>query len=211
MKLSFSLFVAFLTSTSAYTQMMPVSMPMRTPMGTIHSTHWVGSPHYQYSGQTPVNLKYRYRITLLDGSVMEMKTKIHDDTTSFFFYAKDSKGKLVRNEDGTEKKIRPSNTKSVECVLSNIKTVKAEVISDSCWVFRIGEGAIKTFSFYPVSDSPLIAFQVGETSPIEKLTKEALQPHLADEPAALELAEKGNLVKAIKVYNSRKRKQGGKR
>jgi hypothetical protein len=210
MKSFFFLVITLFIGTSTHAQRMtPISIPMKTPMGTIQRTEWVYHPD-NYGGYAPANYKMRYRITLANDSVLQFRTKIDHDTTSYFIYAEDGNGRFVKDAEGKRKKIRPSDTKDLHGVFPSGKSFKSVLVSDSCWFFKIGDGAIKTFSVYPDPINSPDAFQAGDGAPIEKLTKEALKPHIADEPKTLKLLEKGKLEKAIKVYNSRKKKQGGK-
>jgi hypothetical protein len=128
----------------------------------------------------------------LNDSVVEAKTNINiDDSVHTLQWGKKDKKTIVR----------PKDTKEIYRV-DNYGNRITGIPRDSCWLFAVDTGRIRTYSAIAEIQDPLIGYiQKGEDGPILDLTKENLLPMIADNEKAVKFVEKGKLLKAIKEYN----------
>jgi hypothetical protein len=176
-------------SRNIFAQFITVPTKMSTPRGTITIPTQRYTPMY-YNYQNG-NRKHDFTIVLLNDSVVQAKTKINIG---------DSIHTLEWGKKENKTIIRPSETKEIYRMDDGKKITG--IPADSCWLFLVDDGKIKTYSITSETDYPLIQYmQKNETGPIMLLTKENMLEMVKDNEKASKLAEKGKLLKAISVYN----------
>lgn len=118
-----SLFVlAFL---NGHAQFVPVPQTFNTPMGPIHTTHYMYMPHNYGSGS--YSPKFKFTVILNNDSTFTFKSQMMAEKKKMYVEYKDKK---------TKKKVKlfPSDTKS----LSGFNALSISMTGmpvDSCWLF----------------------------------------------------------------------------
>ena len=181
-----------LTSLTSSAQMIPMTNTIRTPYGNVNHTYYVPGPRMNSYGGNAATSKYKFEIAFSKDSVVTLTAAIKFKNDTAFVVMKDRAKK--------KHTIFPSQTLSIKR-LSSIEDVVG-FPADSCWLFHVVKGAINGYSQYPTDDLGFIAIQKGAGTPIVPLTKENLAPMIAGNPKALRFLEKGNLTKAVLIYNS---------
>lgn len=97
--LSLVLLSPFLTQA----QFTPVPMTMNTPMGPIHTTHYIYMP-YQYGRISNYNPKYKFTVQLKNDSLFSCKSRMESANKRMYIVYKD--------QWKDEIKVYPSDTKS---------------------------------------------------------------------------------------------------
>jgi hypothetical protein len=170
-----------------------MSMPTKfsTPMGKITVNQPVHMPRY-VNNYTTTNSKHLFTIVLLNDSTFEKKAYINID-------AKVHELKWVTKK--VQSVIVPSETKEIYRIDPNGMKISGKPM-DSCWIFLVDTGKIRTYSVIAEMYDPLISYIQKDTSAeIMPLTANNLELLVADNEKALALVKKGKLLKAIRVYN----------
>lgn len=188
--LSGCLFICTLQSKG---QFVTVPTKISTPYGktTIYTQRYAPWMHTNYN-YSLLKTKYKFSIVFLNDSVIETKTNINmDDSVHTLQWGKKDKKTIVR----------PKDTKEIFRI-DNFGNRITGIPHDSCWLFAVDTGKIRTYSVNAEIYDPLIGYMVkGEDGPILNFTKENLLPMVVDNEKATRLAEKGKLLKAISLYN----------
>ena len=174
-------------------QFVTVPTKISTPYGkvTIPTRQYAPWMHFN-NGSAFSNPKYKFYIVLLNDSLVEAKARINiDDSINTLEWGKKEK-KVV---------IKPTETKEIYRIDNFGKKISG-IPHDSCWLFLVDTGRIRTYSVTSDIDYPLIGYiQKGKDEPILPLTKDNLLVMVAGNEKASRLAEKENLKRAINVYN----------
>lgn len=175
----------------------PMTTTYKTPYGPATVTNYVytGPANYGYgigSYSVPLTYKYVYKITMKNDSVFKAKTRIEVDYKRHY---------MNINMRGNDKALVPAETKLIERI--DPYEGYQGLPTDSCWLFKIQNGAINSYSFIPENEMKhVIAIQQGDDAPIVKLTKENLLPMMAvQDPKVMKLIGEGKLWKALRKYN----------
>jgi hypothetical protein len=103
--------------------------------------------------------------------------------------------------------IKPAQTKNVYRKLNNGTNIPG-IPFDRGWIFKINEGPIYTYSYFPEATSKyenIVAIQKGD-GPIVLLTRGNLMEMLERDSKAMSLAEEGDLEESIRTYNHENRR-----
>lgn len=188
------LFVTLFTcATKTFSQFVTVPTKISTPYGKVTTYTMRYAPWLHYNNNaTFSNQKYKFYILFLNDSLVEAKARINiDDSINTLEWGKKEK-KVV---------IKPTETKEIYRIDNFGKKISG-IPHDSCWLFLVDTGRIRTYSVTSDIDFPLIGYiQKGKDEPILPLTKENLLPLVADNEKTKKLVEKEKLLKAINVYN----------
>lgn len=155
------------------------------------------------------NPNYTYDVTMTDGTMLQVTSRILSDTTLKKTYLL-IVDKRFKKSDTTHRfqRIYPFQTK----IISRIDdTPGAPAITglptDSCWMFKIISGAINVYSLLSVEDdeqifdpSSIVGIQLND-GPIVKYNADNLKPMVGQDTKALELIGDKNLYRAIKRFN----------
>lgn len=186
-----NLFVLMLLNVQA--QFVPVPQTFNTPMGPIHTTHYVYMPQHYYNGS--YNPKYKFKALLNNDSLVSFKSRISVEKKKMYVEYKVKKEWI---------KIFPSDTKNLTG-LNDLDIEMTGIPVDSCWLFLSKAGPIKCYSSVPSMEmSSAIAIQKGNEGEIISLTKEHLRDMISDvtDEKLSKWLEKGQLVKVIERYNN---------
>lgn len=166
------------------------------------------------------NPKYKFVVTMKDGSTKEVKSRIYYDTTLKKTYLLLVDKHYKRSDSNRYQKIYPQQTLSIardtswaqESIGTNGKPVQTEPLytgkaTDSCWMFRVISGPISAYSYSSEeSDSQyftptsIIAIQLND-GPIIKFTEDNLKQMVGDRINVLEPIQLKNYYWAIRRYN----------
>jgi len=183
-----------------YNRMMG-NMNMNMTMNQMMSQRW----YYGMPGLA--NYKYDFKVTMKDGTVKVVTSKIYADTTTHKSYLIFVNKDLKRSDPNRETRVYPSETVKIsrEQVDFEKKFDVEGVPTDSCWLFKVMKGKINAYSHLSevvdLNEAYLRAFQTGD-GPIQKLDSAALAPLVKEDPKAFKAFEKKNYYKAIDKYNS---------
>jgi len=177
------------------------NMNMNMTMNQMMSQRW----YYGMPGLA--NYKYDFKVTMKDGTVKVVTSKIYADTTTHKSYLIFVNKDLKRSDPNRETRVYPSETVKIsrEQVDFEKKFDVEGVPTDSCWLFKVMKGKINAYSHLSevvdLNEAYLRAFQTGD-GPIQKLDSAALAPIVKEDPKAFKAFEKKNYYKAIDKYNS---------
>jgi hypothetical protein len=179
---------------AGFSQFVTVPTKINTPYGKVTVPTQQYAPwmhHNNYSGYS--NQKHRFHIVLLNDSIIEAKASINiSDSVHYLEWGKREKKTIIK----------PAETKEIYRMDFYNKKITG-IPHDSCWLFPVDTGKIRTYSIVSDIDYPLIAYiQEGNEKPILPLAKENLLPMVSGNKKAIKLAEKEKLLKAIDVYNN---------
>jgi len=136
----------------------------------------------------------RLEVVLANDSVIRVKGALTIiDEAQFYLKAK----RYKRNKG----KIKPSDTKEISrYTYSGLKITG--IAADSCWLFKVENGRINSYSYYP-DEYPgrIVAIQKG-SGPIVPYNKQNLLTMVSDDPDVATVVEEGLLMKAIDMYNN---------
>ena len=173
---------------------------IRTPQGNVPYTYQLytnpaGYNKYNYYRNTSSGKSgYDYTIIFKNDSVVQAFTKID---------VSDSVRRIEIKEGKAEFVIKPHDTKRVYRVCKSGQRIIG-MPTDSCWLFKVGEGKINSYSVLPYEYNPVIvAIQQGKDGPIIPLSKEILKKIIGDDPKLTKLIEKKKFNKVIELYNAK--------
>lgn len=138
--------------------------------------------------------KYTFKVTMIDGSVITVKSRIYADSIRNQSYLVDNDA----SHPNQKYKVYCNQTRQIICVDKGI----TGMATDTCWMFKVVEGNINAYSFLPEIDGPfsLLAIQTGATPP-ESFLPALLEPMVKNDNKAYKAFEKHNYFKAIQIYN----------
>ncbi len=194
-----SWFVVFVINAQA--QFVPVPQTFNTPMGPIHTTHYVYMPHNYGNGSG--SPKYKFKVTLNNDSTFSFKSKM---------LAEKKKMYVEYKANGIKRKLFPSDTKSISG-FESLNPEKKGFAADSCWLFLIIDGAINCYSSVPGTYYQLtIAIQKGKDAEIVPLTKDRLAEMVSDmtDEKLRKALEKGKLADVLNRYNTLREQEAKK-
>jgi hypothetical protein len=179
-------------NTAVLAQHFPTTTTIKTPYGPRTIQTGTYSPAYNYYNVGSSNRKHIFTVVFLNDSSVEVKTKIN---------LNDSIHTLSWGKKGNETTVKPTDTKEI------YRMENGEIISgiphDSCWLFVAKTGKIITYSITSELDMPLIKYmQSRADGPILLITKENVLELVKENEKAVRIAENGNLIRAIRVYNN---------
>jgi hypothetical protein len=189
--------IVLLSSFFAEAQFTPVPMTMNTPMGPIHTTHYIYMP-YRYGGISNYNPKYKFTVQLKNDSLFTCKSRMESANKRMYIVYKD--------QWKDEIKVYPSDTKSLSAQ-EGMTGIMYGMPADSCWLFRVVKGPIVGYSSIPSTDvNSVIAIQKGTDQEIISLTRQHLTEMVSDltDEKINKWLEKGHLTKVIGRYNKLK-------
>jgi hypothetical protein len=176
----------------ASAQMIPMRSTFSTPGGNITTTTWVpGAP--MYYGNGAVNPKFHFTVILKSDSVLTFRSRVEKEDINMYILQKQKKQK---------RKIFPNDTKEISGYSDAWGRIKG-IPADSCWLFKINEGAINCYSALPMIDiTSTIAIQKGEDGKIVPLSKKNVEAITGTGDEKIQKwIEKGKLTKVIQYYN----------
>lgn len=195
MKLNIFLFLKlFLIPILTQAQFTPVPMTMNTPMGPIHTTHYIYMP-YQYGRISNYNPKYKFTVQLKNDSLFSCKSRMESANKRMYIVYKD--------QWKDEIKVYPSDTKSLSAQ-EGMTGIMYGMPADSCWLFRVIKGPILGYTSIPSEDvNAVIVIQKGTDQQIVSLTKQHVTNMVSDltDEKITKWLEKGHLIKVIQRYN----------
>jgi hypothetical protein len=186
-------FCIFALSSSA--QFGGVPTKISTPYGsrTIYtpSTFKFYSKYSYGKGGVISNTRY-FTVVFLNDSIMEVRGKINlDSTVSFLQWG--------RKEQAWS--IKPFETKEIYRMAGG-KKIRGIPTGDSCWLFLVDNGKIRTYSVTSEMEAPTIAYiQKGENGQMLPFTDGNVLKMIQDNERAIALAKKGKLLNAVRRYN----------
>ena len=192
MKQIFFVFISIINFTLCNAQFTPSSR-INTPFGSAIIPGHYNTNFFNFSPKNFETAKHDFLIELVNGEVLEVKTKIQfRDSTSF----------LKWKQNGETKILLPHETKSIYHSSYKRNIFKGIPIKNA-WVFQVDSAKINTFTITSdfIKSTPITHIQKHGNAEILPLTKENLVEMVADNPRALVLAKKNKLYKAIKAYN----------
>ncbi|HKO81159.1 MAG TPA: hypothetical protein VJU78_12225 [Chitinophagaceae bacterium] len=175
-------------------QFTTVPTKISTPYGKVtvpmqQYTPWMRFTNYSGSS----NKKHKFYIVLLNDSIIETRAKINiDDSIHYLEWGKKDQRTVIK----------PVATKQI--YREGYENRIFGIPHDSCWLFLVNIGNIRTYSVTSDIDYPLIGYiQKGEDGkgPILPLTKDNLLTMVADNEKAVKLVKKEKLIAAITLYN----------
>ncbi len=139
---------------------------------------------------------YDFTVIMKDGSIIKAKSKIG--------YLDSSSLCIIHKQGKIEYRIKPIDTKQLNYINGKDELIVG-IPNDSSWLFKTETGRINVYSYLPdLYTAYMVAIQNGNEGPIVVLSKENLRPLISTNSKALELLEKGNLVRVIRFYNKLK-------
>lgn len=177
----------------------PITIPIKTGAGTIYQTTYIPQPlnlnNNMPSRAKSTNDKFKYNIVLKNDSVIEARTRI-ERMKPCDIMTIGKKDRMVI--------VKPGDTKEVWRKTSTGKIMRGVPV-DPCWIFKTIEGRINGYSEYSFEDKDFVTrIQKGNDGPMVVFTEQNLKKMIASDEEAMLLAERGELVKAILVYNEKK-------
>jgi hypothetical protein len=154
---------------------------------------------------SPANGNFQYIVTLTDGTEMNVKSKIHFDTSNKKQYLLLVNKKLPKSDSNRTRKIYCNETQNItrEDRLSQSDKTIIAFANDSCWLFRELDGYITLFTDLP--EGGIVAFRV-DNGPIENWSNERMEAVLKDDEKALKKFQRKNYIGAVREYNGNKRR-----
>jgi len=153
-------------------------------------------------------------VTMLDSSKKEFKSAIYTDSATKKHFIVYIDKKYKKTDTNRYKKIYPSQTLNLVCVLvakDDVNDNPGEYVpgipTDSCWMFKVISGHISVYSFlvknqsFPILPSTFVGLQLNG-GPIIPYNEASLKSIIADDSDAMESFQKKKYEKAIKRYNS---------
>jgi hypothetical protein len=166
-----------------------VRVPVNTPGGSMTLIHHTNTNRVRNSGIKSYG--HDYKIKLVNDSVISKYTKININDSIHYIEFKKGKKEFL---------IKPADTKEIKFTTSSGYTYTG-IPKDSCWLFKMRQGKISTYSYLPEFDPIyLIAIQKGNGE-ILPYTKENVIKMVEGNEEAVKHAAKGNLDKALLIYN----------
>jgi len=157
--------------------------------------------------------EFDFEVTLRDSTKTKVTSAIYTDTTTRkrFIVLVDKKYK--KSDTNRYKKIYPSQTLDLVCVLIQ-KNEDNETPgsylpgkpTDSCWMFKAISGRISAYSYLifndtsPINQSYIIGIQLND-GPILKFNEDNLKTMVGQDAKALKLVENKKYIRAITKYN----------
>ena len=189
-KASFFLCLFLVMSIAGLAQPDPYRMP-----------HLVTGP-WNFNAFAPANGNFNYIVTLSDGSEMNVKSKIHVDTSNKKQYLLLVDKKLPKSDSNRTRKIYCYETRSItrEDKANDDEETIIAFATDSCWLFREERGFITLYAGLPKGD--IVAFRL-DNGPVEAFSRERLKEILKGDEKALKKLERGNHIGAVREYNSK--------
>jgi hypothetical protein len=138
--------------------------------------------------------KYDLTVTMMDGSVKQVKSKIYADSLK-------NKSYLIFTEtNGQSRKIYTGETSKISAVGSN--GIIDGFVTDSCWLFPVVKGKINAYSFFPATGSPfsLLAIQMGN-SPVISFSPQLIEAYVKGDDKAYRYYLKKDYWKSIIQFN----------
>jgi len=192
-KLQLFLVLAMLLIQPIYGQRVPIRTSIQTPRGRVTTSYYSPSSNYSHGGNAGVQSpKFDYVIVFKNDSTIKKFTKIN---------LEDSIHTLNIKVKGEKYIIKPTDTKSITFTSSITGLSYIGIPNDSCWLFKVEKGRISSYAFEPENNILyIVAFQYG-TGPVLGLTKENLEPIIKNNEKAMKFLNKGQLNRAIKIFN----------
>lgn len=186
-------------------------MQMNQQMQMLQSRYWYRAGDYL------VNDKFKFKVSMKDGTIREVTSKIYTDTVLRKSYLLFKNKEVPKNDSLREQRIYPDQTLQISRVFGGNTTGMAaagEVIvgaaTDTCWLFKAVKGKITAYSFLSermnLNTLYLNAFQL-DNGIIEKLDPERLKTIIQNDPKAMKAFEKKDYYTAIVKFNKSARKQ----
>lgn len=209
MKAFLPLTFILLVSSVSFAQMPPGlrnsfnQMQFRMIMQMMNTRYWYRNADYLE------NNKYKFTVTLKDGSTREVSSKIYTDTILHSSYLLFVNKKIPRGNSAREERIYPTKTLKISRVYQDFNhPEKTEVLegraTDSCWLFKAITGKITAYSFlserFNLNTYYLSAFQF-ENGEIQRLDPAKLKAIIADNNKAMKAFNKKDYYTAIIRYN----------
>ena len=160
-----------------------------------------------------------YEVTFKDSSVKKVTSYFYTDTILNKEYLLFVDKKFPKSDSiHRYKKIYPEQTLYISTIRDNASKVETYgVPKDSCWMFKVVNGAINVYAkYYEVYDSQfnypraIIAIQLGDDGPMINYNIINLKQMVAQDSEALDCIENKKYHKAIKVYNRNAKKAAKK-
>jgi hypothetical protein len=154
------------------------------------------------------NPKYTYNVTMADGTVQQITSKMFSDTSKKKTYLLIVDKRFSKSDSAHRfQRIYPVQTKSISRT-DDFSSIKMDGIpSDSCWMFKVISGPINAYSLLSVEDdgqnfdpSSIVGIQLNDGA-IVKCNPDNLKAMVNQDPKALEFADKKELYRAIKRFN----------
>jgi hypothetical protein len=171
------------------------------------------------------NFKYTFTVTMANGAVREVYSKILDDTAKHKKYLLYVDKSLAKSDSNRNQKIYPNQTISISrnlaLVASGIR--KADfptpprpftgIAKDTCWMFKVISGPISVYSYLSEDDDQVynpatfVGLQLND-GPIMNYNEANLKEMIGQNDInALEKVVRKNYVGAIKKYNRDKKSE----
>lgn len=158
--------------------------------------------------------EFDFDVMMLDSTKKQITSAVYTDTITKKHFIVWVDKKYKKSDTNRYKKIFPTQTRSLTCVLIPKSDDGDEPgsylpgkITDSCWMFKIISGPINAYGYTiqndtnPLDPSIIVGIQVNN-GPILPFNDNNLKTFVAGDPRAVELVANKKYVRAIKRYNS---------
>lgn len=147
--------------------------------------------------------KHTFRVTLTDNTVLTVRAKLLSDSvrhTTYLAY----EDKSSKDTDRITR-IYPKQTRYI--IKTSGAPATSEIVTDSCWYFKIAEGKINAYMASAENDDDLyytflLAAIQQDKEPVHKFTPALLEPMIKDDKKAYKYFLNQEYYKAIEQYNS---------
>jgi hypothetical protein len=157
--------------------------------------------------------EFNFQVVMHDSTKKEITSAIYTDTVTRKRFIVWVDKRYKKSDTNRYKKIYPSETLSLTCVLipkgnndDNPGSYLPGKITDSCWMFKTISGPISAYSFLinndtsPLNPSTIIGIQLNN-GPILAFNGENLKAMVGQNLKALKFVSEKKYLRAIKKYN----------
>lgn len=145
--------------------------------------------------------KHTFRVTLKDNTVLTVRAKLLADSvlhTTYLAYEDKSSA-----DSSHTRRIYPKETRYI--IKTSGAPATSEIVTDSCWYFKISEGKINAYIVSAENDlyfAYMISAIQQDKQPLNKFSPDLLEPMIKDDKKAYKYFLSKEYYKAIEQYNS---------